>query len=214
MSKSMREALEKMVARFSLYLGPNEIHAGQHDKALIAEARAALSSPVPKRLSEDVVRKIIVSLRQEEDDPERPAHSERKAGWHAAVDRFEEDLNDIIDRLSRQPEVNRAARYFLDVALTEGHVVSRAMRDAAEKLAAALGSELTPARQPEAEPAAAPADAERLALAERIERAHQVSIVETDQQRRLGAQSTLRPAETAMLVSSLRAGGWREDMQS
>ena len=37
------EALKAMLARWELYVGPDAIHAGEHDKALIAAARAALS---------------------------------------------------------------------------------------------------------------------------------------------------------------------------
>jgi hypothetical protein len=42
-SRALREALADMLARFKLYAGENNIHAGQHDKALIEKAEAALS---------------------------------------------------------------------------------------------------------------------------------------------------------------------------
>lgn len=35
------EALGQMIARFELYAGPNDIHAGRSDKALLDLARAA-----------------------------------------------------------------------------------------------------------------------------------------------------------------------------
>lgn len=40
----LAEALRGMVARFELYAGPNDMHAGHHDIALLARARAALAS--------------------------------------------------------------------------------------------------------------------------------------------------------------------------
>lgn len=37
------EALTAMTARLSLYAGPNQVHAGEHDKALLAMANAAIA---------------------------------------------------------------------------------------------------------------------------------------------------------------------------
>jgi len=39
----LKEALRPMVARFELYAGPNDMHAGTHDLALLKIAREALS---------------------------------------------------------------------------------------------------------------------------------------------------------------------------
>lgn len=41
-----------------------------------------------------VVRTILEELQGEEDDMERPANTDRKAGWHAALSAFEEVLNE------------------------------------------------------------------------------------------------------------------------
>lgn len=38
----LKEALQAMVRRFELYLGPDNIHAGHHDMALVERARQAL----------------------------------------------------------------------------------------------------------------------------------------------------------------------------
>lgn len=38
----LKEALQAMVQRFELYLGPDNIHAGHHDLALVERARQAL----------------------------------------------------------------------------------------------------------------------------------------------------------------------------
>lgn len=40
----LRDALADMVQRFELYAGPNDIHAGHHDKALLDRARTALEA--------------------------------------------------------------------------------------------------------------------------------------------------------------------------
>ncbi len=50
---TMREALGAMLARFELYLGPSEIFAGHHDKALVEYARAALSQAEPEPSATD-----------------------------------------------------------------------------------------------------------------------------------------------------------------
>lgn len=38
----LEEALTAMVQRFELYAGPNDMHAGNHDLALLTRARQAL----------------------------------------------------------------------------------------------------------------------------------------------------------------------------
>lgn len=43
----------------------------------------------------ETVAGFIRELRSEEDDPDRPAHSERIAGWNAAIDRLEEMLREV-----------------------------------------------------------------------------------------------------------------------
>ncbi len=56
----------------------------------------------------ETVAGFIRELRSEEDDPDRPAHSERIAGWNAAIDRLEEMLHEIHDARPA-PEVKDAA---------------------------------------------------------------------------------------------------------
>lgn len=63
---------------------------------LYSAYRAMIAAATPSPVGVDavqIVRGILAELRAEEDDPDRPVDSQRRAGWHAALNAFEEALS-------------------------------------------------------------------------------------------------------------------------